>query len=234
MIQVSLQQFSGPLDLLLKLIEKEELDITEISIAKIADQYIEYIRASSAIHPEEMADFLVLAARLLLIKSKAMFPFLESARDEDVEELERQLKMYKEFIEAAKKIEKMIGKKKFMFPREFNRKAILSQFKKFSPPLALSPEMMVAVMSELIERIKPMEDLEEQTLLANISMEDKLELIQQNIYERVKFTFSRILKDADNPTEIIVSFLAVLELIKQRVVTAEQAEMFGEIEIMRI
>ena len=140
MVNFKLEQFNGPLDLLLKLIEKEELDITQISLAKITDQYIEYIKSTSYIKPEDMADFLVMAARLLLIKSKALFPYLQfGEEDEDVEELERQLKMYKEFIEATKKIEVMIGKKKFMFMREFNRKYILNNLvNNFSPPKSLS------------------------------------------------------------------------------------------------
>jgi segregation and condensation protein A len=231
MMKVRLQQFSGPLDLLLKLIEKEELDITEISIAKIADQYIEHIENSPAIQPEEMADFLVLAARLLLIKSKALFPYLEIARDEDAEELERQLRMYKEFVDASKKIQELIGSKKFMFIREFNRKAILAQFKKFSPPPLLTSSVMAEVMQELVERIKPLGELEEKVIIAGVSIEEKIAIINQSILARVKISFSRILSDSSNPTDVIVSFLAVLELIKQRVVTVEQGEMFGEIEI---
>ncbi len=231
MIKVSLQQFSGPLDLLLKLIEKEELDIAEISIAKIADQYIEYIENSTAINPEEMADFLVLAARLLLIKSKALFPYLEIGEDEDAGELERQLKMYKEFLDASKKIEELIGTKKFMFVREFNRKSIMSQFKKFSPPPSLSADLLAGIMREIAERAKPALELEEKVIIAGMSIEEKISLISESVFNRVRLSFSKLLKDADNPTEIIVSFLAVLELIKQRVVCAKQDEIFGEIEI---
>ena len=79
MISFKLEQFTGPLGLLLQLIEREELDITQISLAKIADQYIDYIRNSNAINPDEMADFLVVAAKLLLIKSKVRYPGVRTA-----------------------------------------------------------------------------------------------------------------------------------------------------------
>ena len=92
-----IDKFEGPLGLLLQLIEKEEMDITEISLAKIADQYIEYIRSYKGIGPEEMADFLVVAAKLLLIKSRALLPFLKGEAEEEIQEFEHQLRMYKEF-----------------------------------------------------------------------------------------------------------------------------------------
>jgi len=99
MRDVSVEQFSGPFGLLLSLIESEKMDITEISLAKIADEYVTYIRGAQDIDPEELADFLVVAAKLLFIKSKALLPYLYSGEeDEEIDDLERQLKMYKEFI----------------------------------------------------------------------------------------------------------------------------------------
>ena len=134
LMNFKIDKFEGPLALLLQLIEKEELDITEISLAKIADQYIEYIRSCKGIGPEELADFLVVAAKLLLIKSRALLPFLKGEAEEEIEEFEHQLRMYKEFLEAAKKIEAIIGKKRFSFAREFNRQAFLASAHLFSPP----------------------------------------------------------------------------------------------------
>ena len=118
MLNIKINSFEGPLGLLLQLIEKEEMDITQVSLAKIADQYIEYINEADNINPEEMADFLVVATRLLLIKSKALLPFLYPEEEEEIKDLEFQLKMYKEFLEAMKKIEALIGRKRFMFPRK--------------------------------------------------------------------------------------------------------------------
>jgi segregation and condensation protein A len=234
MLQFKLEKFQGPLGLLLQIIEKEELDITEVSLAKIADQYLEYIKKSSEIDAEEMADFLVVAAKLLLIKSRALLPYLSPEEDEEIEELEQQLKMYKEFLEAAKKIEKMIGKKKFMFVREFNRQAFLSSHKTFSPPKNLEKDVLRQVFEDLLGRIKPMQEkLEEKKIEDNIKIEDKIRSIKDLVLKRIKFSFKNLLSDSGSKTEIIVSFLALLELVKQKDIVVNQNDLFGEIDILK-
>ncbi|MFH0955667.1 MAG: ScpA family protein [Candidatus Falkowbacteria bacterium] len=229
-----IDKFEGPLGLLLQLIERQELDITEISLAKIADQYIEYIRSYKGIGPEELADFLVVAAKLLLIKSRALLPFLKGEAEEEIQEFEHQLKMYKEFLEAAKKIEAIIGKKRFSFAREFNRQAFLASAHLFSPPKNLTAADMRAVFSEIIKNIRPVELLEEKNLEQIVNIEDKILAIQQILLEKIKVSFNHILAGAQNKTEVIVSFLALLELIKQRNVAVMQGDLFGEIEVSKI
>ena len=220
--------------MLLQLIEKEEMDITEISLAKIADQYIEYIRSYKGIGPEEMADFLVVAAKLLLIKSRALLPFLKGEAEEEIQEFEHQLRMYKEFLAAAKKIEAIIGQKRFSFAREFNRQAFLASAKIFSPPKNLTADDLPDIFNEIIKNIRPLEKLEEKNLEQIVNIEDKILAIQQILLEKIKVSFNHILAGAKNKTEIIVSFLALLELIKQQDVAVMQAEMFGEIEVSKV
>jgi len=229
-----IDKFEGPLGLLLQLIEKEEMDITEISLAKIADQYIEYIRNSEHLKPEEMADFLVVAAKLLLIKSRALLPFLKGEAEAEIQEFEDQLRMYKEFLAATEKIEAIIGEKRFSFAREFDRRAILASAHLFSPPKRLTAAVLGEVFNEIIKNIQPLELLEEQSLEQAINIEDKILAIQQILLEKIKVSFNYILAGAKNKTEIIVSFLALLELIKQRGVIVMQGDLFGEIEINRI
>lgn len=233
MLDVKVNSFQGPLGLLLQLIEKEEMDITQVSLAKIADQYIEYINNSQNINPDEMADFLVVAARLLLIKSKALLPYLYPEEEKEIEELERQLKMYKEFIEAMGKIEKIIGKKKFMFAREFNRKAVLANINLFSPPKELKVGDLKMIFSDLLGRIKPPEKLDEERLEYKVNIEDKIRSIKEMLAQRMNFNFNQILKDAKSKTEMIVSFLAMLELIKQRDISVKQDKLFDEILISK-
>ena len=165
MLEIKTEKFQGPLSLLLELIEKEELDITEVSLAKIADQYVNYIKESGDINPDDIADFLVMAAKLLYIKSKALLPYLYSDEDEEVGELEQQLKMYKELIEYK------------------------------------------------------------------ISIEDKILSIQQALMNKIKISFNKILYNSKSKTEIIVSFLAMLELVKQRDIAVKQEGLFREIII---
>ncbi len=231
MLNFKIEKFEGPLSLLLQIIEKEEMDITQISLAKIADQYVDYIKNSNQINPDEMADFLVVAARLLLIKSKALLPYLYPEEEQEIEELEQQLKMYKEFIEAAKRIDKIIGNKKFMFAREFNRKAILASANLFSPPKNLTAKELASTFKELLTYIQPAEKLEEETLDYKINIEDKILTIQQMLLDRIKVSFNKVLAGAKSKTEVIVSFLAMLELIKQRDISVKQNDLFEEITI---
>lgn len=235
MLHFKIDKFEGPLGLLVELIEKEELDITEVCLAKIADQYIEYIREhSKKIEPEETADFLVVAAKLLLVKSRALLPFLSTEGEEEIKEFEDQLRMYKEFLEATEKIEVIIGKKRFSFAREFNRAAVLAYANVFSPPKKLTAKDLGALFNEIIKNIKPIEKLEEKNLERTVSLEDKILAIERALLEKIKFSFDHILLSAQNKTEVIVSFLALLELIKQRSVAVAQGEIFGEIEICKI
>lgn len=236
-MELNLEKFQGPLGLLLKLIEQEELDITEIALAKIADEYLEYVKSSSQIDPEEMADFLVMAARLLYIKSKALLPYLVSAEEEeDINELEKQLKMYKEFVEASVKISTLIGKKKFLFsPLIINKNFRRPKKEKtsFVPPKGLTAMLLADRFKELLERFAAKEEpLAEKSLGIKISIEERIDYIRDMLSKKIRFSFSQFLKTANSRTEVIVNFLAVLELAKQRELVFEQDELFSEIHIL--
>lgn len=232
---LKLEQFEGPLALLVKLIDKAELDITQVSLAKVADQYIAHLKALVNLDPEEMADFLVVASRLLLIKSKALLPYLLPEEEEAIEDLEEQLRMYKEFLEATKRIETMIAGKKFMFVREFNRKAIVANLHIFAPPAKLTADGLGAIMKEIISNIAPPQaPLEEKSVAASLSIEDKIAQLVDTVARKVRSRFSEFLSGATSKVEIVVSFLAMLELIKQRTITADQDELFAEIEISKL
>jgi len=110
--KVQIEQFQGPLDLLLRLIEKEKLDITEVALSKVTEQYLKHLELIEESLPEDLADFLVIATKLLYIKSKALLPYLYP-EDDDETDLAEQLKMYKLFLEAAKKLDQTIKVKKF-------------------------------------------------------------------------------------------------------------------------
>ena len=234
MLNIKLEKFEGPLALLLQLIEKEEMDVTQVSLANVADQYVSYIREVRNIIPEEMADFLVVAARLLLIKSKALLPYLYPEEEEEIQDFEDQLKMYQEFLAATKKLERILGKKKFMFAREFNRKAALSQTNLFSPPKNIKVKDIKNIFSDLLFRLRPEEKLEEETLDHKINIEDKIISIQNSLLNRIKMSFDNIISEAKNKTEIVVSFLAVLELMRQREIMLKQDGLFKEILIEKI
>jgi segregation and condensation protein A len=230
---IKLDKFEGPFYLLLSLIENEELAITEISLVKVADQYIEYLKTSKEIDPEQVADFLVVAAKLLLLKSRALLPYLYPEEDEEVDDFEKQIKMYQEFLAATKQIAEMIGKKKFMFAREFNRKAILGEQKGFMPPKNADKATMSMIFEDIISRLRPTEKLGEAKIEDSISIEEKISNIREMLGKKVNFVFSQIMSKAANRTEVIVGFLAILELMKQRELLLDQTELFGEITVSR-
>jgi len=239
MIQFQTGKFNGPLDLLLSLIEKEELDITEVSLAKIADEYIAYLKNSAKIDPEQVADFLVVAARLLYIKSKALLPYLATPEeDEEVQELERRLKMYREFQEASRHLEKRLAKKQFLFIRDYSssgRKRFWLLDKKFSPPQGVSKERLQEQFEYLLGRLQKEEQvLQEEKMEYKISIEERIIGIQQILLEKISFNFSHLVAAAKSKTEIIVNFLALLELAKQRELGFSQLDLFGEIEVNKL
>ncbi|PIS05433.1 MAG: hypothetical protein COT81_01480 [Candidatus Buchananbacteria bacterium CG10_big_fil_rev_8_21_14_0_10_42_9] len=235
MHQVKIEQFSGPLDLLLQLIEEQKLEITQVSLAEVTEQYIKTIYEAvdrQHIKPGELADFLAVASKLLLIKSKALLPYLKW-EDEEAEDLERQLKIYQEYLEASKAIEKIIRRKKFGYGRE---RLLVTEEIGFNPPPSLSKsklhQVMLAVLNNVERSILP--DIPKETIKRTISIQQKIADIRNRILSSASLDFSKILNEAKDKTEIIVSFLAVLELIKQRTVTVEQDGLFTNITINKL
>jgi len=231
-MKIHTDQFEGPLDLLLTMIEDEKLDITEISLAKIADQYIEYIENKTDIDPEEIADFLVVAAKLLLIKSKTLLPYL--MRDEDEEEIkdfEKQLKIYKDFLVASKKIEELALAKTFTHSRDMIK---FDSEQLFYPPANVSLKILRENFVELIDRLKPQEILAESTIAKSVSMEERISVIKDYLKILEEFSFSKLLEDTNTKIDVIVNFMAVLEMIKGRHINANQKVLFGEIIVNRI
>ena len=150
MVNFELEKFSGPLDLLLQLIEQEKLDISQIALAKVTDQYLAYLDDSSDLPATELADFLVVATKLLVIKSKILLPKMADEEEDSAEQLEAQLKMYKEYLEASKKVEALIGLRHYAFTRE---RLPIDFRPKFSPPPNLKLSDLGAMFEDIIKKI---------------------------------------------------------------------------------
>lgn len=223
---VKLEKFEGPLDLLLQLIEQEELSITDVSLAKVTEDYLAATRRA-VVDPEELADFLVVAAKLILIKSRVLLPTLE-LEEEGGPSLEDQLKLYREFIEASKAVEKMIRKKRFMFARE---KPLIERVPEFSPPLKLKAKHLKTAFLDVLRALEPLLTLPKAAIERVVSIQEKISHIRSMILDRVAVKFDEIIKGAKSKTEAVVSFLALLELVKQRAVEAKQEALFHEITV---
>lgn len=206
---IKIEEFEGPLDLLLQLIEQQKLEITKISLAQVTEQYIEVLNQSASQHisASELADFLVVAARLLLIKSKALLPFLQWDEEDEGEELTGQLKIYKEYLDASKVVQGLIAKKRFSFSRS---KLLVAEEIGFAPPPKLTKDKLHDVFEEVIKNLDPWLNLPTEVVKKSINIQEKIAQIRQRIFREATTKFSDILKEAKDKTEVIVSFLAIL------------------------
>lgn len=230
MYKVQLEKFEGPLDLLLELIESEKLSITEVSLAKVCDQYLKYLEIAENIAPSNLADFLLIAAQLILIKSKAILPDFKLSEEEKVssEELAFRLREYKKFKEAAKKIYQMYLSKNVCFEKQVHDMPVA-----FFPGKNLNKESLAASFYDLLRVLKQFEELEKETIRETISIKEKIANLQSLISREVNVKFNTIIKQAKTKLEAIVSFLALLELVRQKIVNVMQKDEFGEIEIKK-
>lgn len=225
--------FEGPLDLLLELIEKEKLDITDLALAQVADQFLDYLANSKEdITPEHLADFLLVAGKLILIKSKAILPMLELEKEEeeDIEELKARLIEYRKFKEISKEIKKLESEKKMLFSRE----SYLGIKTVFCPPENINAMDLVSAFNDVVDRLPDVSHLKQKNITEIISIKDKIQHIMQSLSERIECTFSQAITNAKSKVEVIVTFLAMLELVRKNMVTIEQDGMFGDIKIKKI
>ncbi|MFA7319689.1 MAG: segregation/condensation protein A [Parcubacteria group bacterium] len=226
---VRTDKFEGPMELLLELIQKEKLDITELSMAKVTDEYLEHIRSNQDIHLEHMADFLTVAARLILIKSKAILPTLKFSEEEEeeIKDLTYQLEEYKKFKEAAVKLGHMTEEKRFCYSREgFANVAPI-----FYPPEDINAYDLKKYFMSVLAEIPIIEKLQEEIVNEVVTLEERINELEGMLREKIQSSFSSLVEDAKDKVDVIISFLAMLEMVKQRLVQVEQGELFSEISL---
>lgn len=230
-VKVKIEQFEGPLDLLLQLIEGQELDVTSLALANVTEQFLDYVKQLQEKDPTHLADFLVIAAKLLVIKSKALLPNLELGIEEEESafDLTQQLIEYKKYKEAAKYLRLFDLKRNQSWTREpdFNDRIT------FVPDPEITPNILANSIRKLANELKEIIRLPQQVMAEVISITEKIEHIQKLIAEKVETSLASLIKDAKSKTEIVVTFLAVLELTKQRILTVEQSDIFSDIIIKK-
>lgn len=224
-------EFEGPLGLLLDLIEREKLNINEVSLAGVADEYLRFVKNMPAVDKEELAEFLVVAAQLILIKSRSLLPGLKVSDEEEVsiEELQRRLEEYKRLKELSKELRKMAEAKTHIFSREYyaDMPAV------FYPPPKISLPILRKIFEEILNAIPKIEKLVEEKIKRIITLEEKIRDLRDILKEKIERTFSEITKTAADKVEIIVSFLAILEMARESFLSLEQDKLFGEIKIKK-
>ena len=187
MYSIKLNQFEGPLDLLLDLIEKKKLSINELSLATISDQYLEYLKQLENFPLEEVAGFVVIASTLILIKSKSLIPSLELTEEEEesIGELEERLKQYQRIKELSLNIKKFFGKN-----LQFSRESFKGMEMGFIEPKKLTLYSVVSIIKEILNNFPKIEKLPEITVKKIISMEEKINELTERIKTKMELSFA--------------------------------------------
>lgn len=229
---IKLNNFEGPLDLLLHLIQKEQVDIHDIFISGITGQYLEYMSQLDMLDMDKASEFLQVAATLLLIKSRSLLPkppkILEDEDEEDPEQaLIRQLKEYRFFKEAGNQLKDLIEDNigvYYKLPEELfsNENIVLT---------GVTPDGLARAFSEMMERVRAKEELlvPREISASVFTVKDRIIHIQRMLRKKEKTPFSSIFSEQPTSEEVVVTFIALLDLIKNNMVKAEQEKMFGEI-----
>jgi len=230
--KVKLKQFEGPLDLLLELIEKEKLDITNLSLTKVADEYLSYIEDRENITLDNLASFLSVASRLILIKSRALLPLLKFSEEEEeeIKDLEYQLAEYKKFKDLSKKIGKLYDSSIIIFSREgfWGVKGF------FHPPKNINVFDLKKTFVEILSEIPTAEKLEQEVIGEIVTLEEKIKHLYGQLEKKAEASFLETVSDTQSKVEIIMSFLAMLEMVKRKIIQAEQGKLFEDIKIWTI
>jgi segregation and condensation protein A len=229
---VTIPVYAGPLDLLLQLIEHAELDITSVALAQVTDQYLAYIHQIQ-VPADEISAFLVVAAKLLQIKSEALLPRrpVREPGEEDLgEALARQLQIYKRFKELANWLDE--------------REALhLQTYLRVAPPLKIEGRLDLSEISvaDLLAAAQDIfsEQADKQALgtvisAPRITIREKIRLIAERLRQHPNTTFNSLLGQKPSRLEVVVTFLALLELVKRYRVAARQAGLFTDIQIEKM
>jgi segregation and condensation protein A len=228
-----LPEFEGPLDLLLRLIERAELDITSIALAQVADEYLAHVRGLQDPDPRAVSEFLVIAARLLLIKSRALLPRPAVASavggDPDAEELAQQLRLYQQYKRAAAQLRAWGDEERRAFVRLAPPPAI-----EVEQELDVSVAQLVAAVQRRLQLALPLEEpADALPLPRRLTVREAAERVRERLERQRWITFDDLLSLAITRQEVIVTLWAVLELLKRGAVQVEQPELFGPISIGR-
>ena len=229
-----LPAFEGPLDLLLHLIEREELDVTEVSLLAVTEQYLRHLRAQDRINIGALAEFIAIGARLLLLKSRALLPreaqpqIADEDDGADIRALIEALREYRRFKQAAE------------FFRD--RDGASGTYRRVAPPPkvplpsgleSVTVSSLVDVIREIMERI-PEDEPAGEVARDPVRLRDRMTRLVALLEQGGRTSFRRLIEGATTRTEVIVDFLAVLELIKQNYLVAAQSESFGDIDLVRL
>ena len=219
--------YEGPFEVVLDLIEKKKLSINELSLATITEEYITHVRSKAQFPTEDAAEFISVAATLLVIKSKSLIPELELSEDEefDVSEFEKRLREYERVRSITRDLSRLFGVSVLVSGADRPQEPL------FSPSRDLTLTTLERIMGDLLLAPTVEPALPEARVRSTITLEEMMDRLLERVRRKLSMTFSDFSLDAKERVEVIVSFLALLELIKQGDVHADQHDTFSEITI---
>lgn len=224
---IKTDSYEGPFELVLDLIEQRKLLVNELALAHITDEFIQHVRAQEVFPVEETANFIQIAATLLLIKSKSLIPDLALTEEEqeDVDDLKRRLAAFEKVREAARELARIFGKS-IMLPAGERAPEVT-----FSPTKDFTKENLAEALARMLAARKEVEELPEARVRPMVTIEEMMDRLAARVQSAMTLSFKEFAGSAKEKVEIIVSFLALLELVKQGAVAAEQYETYGDIRI---
>jgi segregation and condensation protein A len=227
--KIKTETFEGPLDLLLNLIEKRKLLINDISLAQITDDYIEYVKENDDMTIGQNSHFILVASTLLLIKSKSLLPTIELTKEEEesIEDLERRLKIHKRMKEVEPKISEMFFKNP-----TFPRRQVTQTDVVFSPSKQIEKENILGVLKTIIRALPKVEKVAKAMVSKVISLEEMINELTDRVKQGINTTFKEFSNfSKGEKVNVIVGFLAMLELVKEGIIETKQEEHYSDIDI---
>jgi segregation and condensation protein A len=228
-INVKTEVFEGPLDLLLNLIEKRKLLINDISLAKVTDDYIEYVNNIEKKSMSKTSHFILIASTLLLIKSKSLLPTLDlsSEEQESIDDLEKRLKIYKRYKELSVHIDERFGKN--IMYEKLDKKVLEVGF---APSNQITFESVFSHIKSILTTLPKVEKVPEAVVKKVISLEETIGKLSDRIRGKIEMSFREFSNvGKEEKVNIIVSFLAMLELVKQGSIRVKQESDYEDIHM---
>jgi segregation and condensation protein A len=226
--------FEGPLDLLLSLVEKRKLFVNDVPLAQVTDDYISHVNRLRDYSLHNRADFITIASTLILIKAKSLLPTISLTEEEsgDIEDLEKRLKQLEIIRQASLTLSKMFGKNIL-----YERGELKQEIKVFVPSKEVETgEISAAILRLLVSLPKKQAEAPKVIVKKIISIEEMIDKLTVRIQSAVRMTFREFSgnkgkMDRGQRVDVIVSFLAMLELVKQGIINARQENLFEDIEM---
>lgn len=227
--EIRLEEFSGPVEKLLELIEEQKLEINRVSLAKVTADFFKYIDSLEEVNPRILADFIAVAAKLILIKSHTLLPELrlEEAEEKEIVDLENRLKFYQEFRGAEENL-KHLWRKRITFGRDY----LANLPRGFYLSDEVAPTDLLKEIERIAVELEALSPRKTEETIRLITLEEKISELMERLDKVVGNSFNEIASGKER-SEIIILFLALLHLLKEAIIKVDQDKLFSEIKITK-